>query len=287
MINTTTRLRVLILEDNPNDAELLVRELQRANFDPDWKLVNSEQDYLAHLDPTLDVILSDYFMLGFSGLRALQLLRERGLDIPFILISGTVGEDVAVAAMQAGAADYLLKDRLGRLGPAISLALENKRIRDEKRRADRQLANILEHVAESIVAVNERHQIIVFNKAAEKTFGYSAVEALGHPLDILIPDRMAKAHREHVQRFAAWTDESRPIEHRQGLVAKRKDGSEFPVEIGLSKLNVDREVIFTAMIVDITPAQSGGGGGGGGGGVGEGGWVGRGGEGGGCRVGGG
>src|SRR6186997_2250792 len=140
MINTPTRLRVLILEDNPDDAELLVRELRRAHFDPDWRLAATEQDYLAHLNPTLNVILSDFSMPGFSGLRALQLLRERGLDIPFILISGTGGEEVAVAAMQAGAADYLLKDRLGRLGPAISLALENKRIRDEKRQADRQLA---------------------------------------------------------------------------------------------------------------------------------------------------
>jgi PAS domain S-box-containing protein len=252
MTDTPTPLRVLILEDNPDDAELLVRELRRAHFDPDWRLVATEQDYLAQLNPTLNVILSDFSMPGFSGLRALQLLRERELDIPFILISGTMGEEVAVAAMQAGAADYLLKDRLGRLGPAISLALDNKRIRNEKRRADRQLANILERAAESIVAVNESHQIIVFNKAAEKTFGYSAQEALGHPLELLIPDRLAKVHREHVRNFATLPSESRPIEHRRGLVAKRKDGSEFPVEIGLSKLYVDSEVIFTAMIVDIT-----------------------------------
>jgi PAS domain S-box-containing protein len=259
MTDTPIPLRVLILEDNPDDAELLVQELQRADFDPDWKLVATEQDYLAQLNATLDLILSDFSMPGFSGLRALRLLRERGLDIPFILVSGTVGEDVAVSAIQAGAADYLLKDRLGRLGSAIRRVLENRRLINEKGQIDRQrlkaenqLANILEHAAESIIAVNGSHQIIVFNKAAEKTFGYSAQEALGHPLDLLIPDRLAKVHREHVRNFATLPGESRPMEHRQGLVAKRKDCSEFPAEIGLSKLNVDSEVIFTAMIVDIT-----------------------------------
>ena len=259
MIDIPTHLNVLLVEDNPDDAELLVRELQLANFDLDWKLVSTEQDYLAHLEPTLDLILSNFSMPGFSGLRALRLLRERGLDIPFILVSGTVGEDVAVSAIQAGAADYLLKDRLGRLGSAIKRVLESRRLLKEKDQIDRQLlkmekqlANMLEHAAESIIAVNESHQIIVFNKAAEKTFGYSAQEALGQPLDLLLPDRLVKVHREHVQNFAAMPEAARPIEHRQGLVASRKDSSEFPVEIGLSKLNVNGEVFFTAMIVDIT-----------------------------------
>jgi PAS domain S-box-containing protein len=259
MIDTPTHLNVLILEDNPDDAELLIHELQLANFDPDWKLVATERDYLAHLDPTLNLILSDYSMPGFSGLRALRLLRERGLDIPFILVSGTIGEDMAVSAMQAGAADYLLKDRLGRLGSAVTRVLENRRLLHEKGRTvrqllktEKQLANILEQAAESIIAVNDSHQIIVFNKAAEKTFGYSAQEALGQPLDLLLPDRLVKAHRELVRKFAAVPDTSRPMEHRQGLIARRKDGSEFPAEIGISKLNLDGEVIFTAMIVDIT-----------------------------------
>jgi PAS domain S-box-containing protein len=255
-------LRVLILEDNPDDAELLVRELQRANFDPDWKLVTTEQDYLTYLDPTLDLILSDFSMPGFSGLRALRLLREHRLDIPFILISGTVGEETAVAAMQEGASDYLLKDRLGRLGPAILRAIENRQLLLERRKIDRQLhktekqlANILEYAAESIIAVNADHQIVVFNKAAERTFGYPAREVLGRPLDVLIPDGLVKTHRDHVRNFAASHDTARPIEHRQGLVARRKDGSEFPVEIGLSKLQADDGIIFTAMIVDITERQ--------------------------------
>ena len=114
------------------------------------------------------------------------------------------------------------------------------------------LAAILEMAAESIIAVNEHHRLIVFNKAAEKTFGYSVEEALGQPLDLLLPDRVANIHREHVQNFAASADRSRPIEHRHTLSARRKDGSEFPVEIGLSKLETDEGILITAVIVDIT-----------------------------------
>lgn len=114
------------------------------------------------------------------------------------------------------------------------------------------LTTILEYAAESIIAVNASHQIIVFNRAAEKAFGYSAAEVLGQPLELLLPDRVAQAHRQHVQNFAASADRSRPIEHRQALFARRKDGSEFPVEIGLSKVETEDSIIFMAIIVDIT-----------------------------------
>ena len=129
-------LRVLILEDRLSDAELLVHELRQAGFDPAWERVETEADYLAHLDPVLELILSDYSLPQFNGLRALQLVQQRGLDIPFILVSGTIGEEVAVEAMKQGAADYLLKDRLARLGPAVKSALEQRRLRDERKLAE-------------------------------------------------------------------------------------------------------------------------------------------------------
>ena len=129
-------LRVLILEDRPADAELVVHELRRAGFEPDWRCVDSEADYLAHLAQTPDIILADYALPQWDAPSALSALQERGLDIPFIMVSGTVGEDKAVECMKQGADDYLLKDRLGRLGPAVTKALEDKRLRVEKRRAE-------------------------------------------------------------------------------------------------------------------------------------------------------
>ena len=129
-------LRVLILEDRPTDAELMLRELHQVGYEPDWRRVETEPDYLACLVPTLDVILADYTLPQFDALRALHFLQDRGLDIPFIVVTGSVGEEAAVECMQQGATDYLLKDRLGRLGPAIEHALQQKHLRDEKRQAE-------------------------------------------------------------------------------------------------------------------------------------------------------
>jgi DNA-binding NtrC family response regulator len=132
-------LQVLIAEDSAADAELIVLELRRYGFDPQWKRVETEPDFLAALKELPAIILSDYSMPDFSGLRAVELLRASGLNIPFILVSGTVGEDIAVEAMKMGATDYLLKDRIARLGVAVEQALEQKRMRDERRRVDEEI----------------------------------------------------------------------------------------------------------------------------------------------------
>ncbi len=132
----TTPLNVLIVEDRTADAKLMLAELRQAGFESHWCRVDTEADYLAHLEPVPDLVLSDYSLPQFDALRALELLRERGLDIPFIIVSGAIGEDVAVQTIHAGADDYLLKDRLGRLGVAVTRALERKRLRDSSRRAE-------------------------------------------------------------------------------------------------------------------------------------------------------
>ncbi len=132
-------LRALILEDRPEDAELMAHELRRSGYDPQWQRVETEPDFLAHLDPPPDVILADYSMPELEAGRALQLLQERGLNIPFIVVSGTIGEDAAVAMMRQGGADYLLKDRLGRLGPAVKHALMENVLREEKGLAEEEL----------------------------------------------------------------------------------------------------------------------------------------------------
>jgi DNA-binding NtrC family response regulator len=128
-----------MVEDNPADAELLLRELRRNGFDPQWKRVETEPDFLAGIAELPDIVLSDYSMPAFNGLRAAELLRESDLNIPFILISGTVGEEVAVEAMRHGATDYLLKDRTARLGASVEQALEQKALREERKKADREI----------------------------------------------------------------------------------------------------------------------------------------------------
>ncbi|HSY16878.1 MAG TPA: response regulator [Candidatus Acidoferrales bacterium] len=134
-----TPLNILFVEDNSHDMELVLGELRRAGFDPKWKRVQTEPDFLAELNHAPDIILSDYSMPQFNGLRAAELLQASGLNIPFILISGTVDEDVAVEAMKHGATDYLLKDRIARLPNAVERALAQKRLHDERQRTQEEL----------------------------------------------------------------------------------------------------------------------------------------------------
>jgi PAS domain S-box-containing protein len=134
-------LCALIIEDSEDDAALLVRELQQAGYQLDWARVDSEATLAAALPrQPWDVIFSDFTLPGFAGFDALRMVRASGLDIPFIFVSGTIGEDRAVQAMKDGAHDYILKDNLARLAPAVQREVREARSRRERRRAERRLA---------------------------------------------------------------------------------------------------------------------------------------------------
>lgn len=170
-----TPLKILIAEDSPLDAELIMSQLRKDGFDPSWTQVETEKDFLAELKKLPDIVLSDYAMPQFSGLRAAQLTRDSGLNIPFILISGTVGEDAAVDAMKHGATDYLLKDRIVRLGSAIQRALEQKRLHEDRRRTEEELrwkTTLLEAQLESsldgILVVDNQGRKILQNRRLEE-----------------------------------------------------------------------------------------------------------------------
>ena len=132
-------LKLLLVEDNPDDARLIMHALRGTGYDSNWHRVDSEEAYLASLSDGWDIILSDWNMPKFGGHRALELLKASGLEIPFIIVSGAIGEETAVEAMKLGAADYLLKDRLGRLKTAISQAVEQSQLRRKIKLAEEQL----------------------------------------------------------------------------------------------------------------------------------------------------
>jgi signal transduction histidine kinase len=129
-------LRVLLVEDSEDDAQIVVRALRTGGFAPDWQRVDDADGMERALGEPWDVILSDYSIPGFGAMQAFAAVRARGLDIPFILVSGTVGEEVAVEAMRAGIHDFVLKDRLARLAPAISRELAESSNRSDLRRAE-------------------------------------------------------------------------------------------------------------------------------------------------------
>ncbi len=120
-------LRALLVEDSPEDAELMKYELRQSGLDVSLTRVDTESAYLACLEQSPEIILADYALPQFSGPRALELLQQRGLSIPFIFVSGTIGEEAAAAVVKQGAADYVLKSRLNRLGSAVLRALQGER----------------------------------------------------------------------------------------------------------------------------------------------------------------
>jgi signal transduction histidine kinase len=148
LASTDRELRVLHLEDSELDHELMVVHLMRGGLRVKALRIDSEGDFIAALEQPWDVIVSDYNLPGFSGLVALDLLAASGRDVPFILVSGEIGEDTAVAAMRNGASDYLLKNNLARLVPALLHAIEATEMRHARERADRELGESQQRLRE-------------------------------------------------------------------------------------------------------------------------------------------
>jgi PAS domain S-box-containing protein len=197
MTNLNT-LRLLILEDEPNDAELEISELQAAGYDCDWERVDTREDFLARLQAAeYDLILSDYALPSFDGLTALKLLQERAAHIPFILVSGTLGEDAAIESLQSGAADYVLKGRLSRLAPVVRRALKEKKDQLAHQRAEElimDLARIPEESPSPVIRISDQGLLIYANPAstallsdAERVLG----AAVSEPWQQVVRDALA------------------------------------------------------------------------------------------------
>lgn len=210
-----TPLKVLMLEDRKDDAMVILQVLKEAGFDPVWERVEDKDGFEAELDPSFDLILADFRLPQWSGLEALEIVKSRGIDVPLILVSGTIGEDLAVEAMRRGAADYILKDRPARLGSTVRIQLEAKRLRDEKRAAEAARAAERLRAEEALRESEERYRTLVegaeeiiftvapegmltsLNRAFERVSGWRAEEWVGrHFIDLI-----AVTGREQVAEF--------------------------------------------------------------------------------------
>ena len=150
----TDRIRVLLLEDSPADAELVERELARGGLAVDPLHVTARDAYVRALDEFRpQLVLADYALPGFDGITALRLARERGHQMPFILVSGAVGQELAVEALKLGATDYVLKDRLERLVPSVRRALHEVEERDRNLRAEEALRTSEERLRASLASM--------------------------------------------------------------------------------------------------------------------------------------
>jgi two-component system cell cycle sensor histidine kinase/response regulator CckA len=189
--------RVLVLEDVPRDADLIVRQLRRAGLTPEIRVVSGRREFIEQLEAFVpDLILADYSLPQFEAPEALQILNQSPIDAAFIIISGTIGEEKAAECIKLGAADYLLKDRLTRLAPAVLQAMEKKDLRSETRRQRDLLQQVIDAIPNPIFykGVDGRYQGC--NAAFASFLGRPKEYIVGRPSADLVPPELAAQYEE-------------------------------------------------------------------------------------------
>jgi diguanylate cyclase (GGDEF)-like protein/PAS domain S-box-containing protein len=249
-------LRVLILEDSPDDALLVAEHLRRAGLDIAWERVETQAEFAAKLGAGWDLIIADYSLPQFNAPRALDLLKERDLDIPFIVVSGTVGEDAAVAVMRGGARDYVFKGNLSRLRPVIErevrAAVERKAARIALDEYLRRLGSIFDSALDAVVTMDANGVITDWNPMAETIFGWPKSEAVGRSVaETIIPARYREAHRLGLARFLE-TGKGPVLNTRTELEGLHRDGHEFPIELSIGATSSAHGFVFSAFARDIS-----------------------------------
>nr|MBC8485716.1 PAS domain S-box protein [Bacteroidota bacterium] len=179
------KLNLLILENNPDDAELIVRELEKEGFVLEWERVDTEKEFKKALAKNPEIILADYKLPSYNGIAAIKLQRKTAPDIPLIIVSGTIGDELAVECLKAGATDYVLKNRLSRLSLVVKRALKEAKEHSELKQADKQLKeseqkfrNIFENANDGIIYLDNLGRIIDVNEKAAQFFGGTKEELI-------------------------------------------------------------------------------------------------------------
>lgn len=183
-------LRILIVEDVPSDLELLEGELRKAKIVFCSKNVDTKEAFLKELkDFAPDLILSDYSLPSFEGMSALKIAKQTCPDVPFIFVTGSLGEERAIETLKRGATDYVLKDKLSRLAPSVRRAAQEAEERIELRSAEQRIlqqADLLNIATDAITVLDMEHHILFWNKGAEEIYGWGAQEAIGAKVNQLL-----------------------------------------------------------------------------------------------------
>jgi PAS domain S-box-containing protein len=254
-----TSLTVLIVEDSEFDAQMMVSILRKGGYDVTFQRVETEEDFRSALaNRPWDMILADYNLPAFSAPAALKILQQSGLDVPFIIVSGGIGEDIAVGAMKAGAHDYLMKGNLNRLAPAVERELREAGVRAAQRAAKRELLEselryrlLWETCPDAVILMDKDSRIHFANPAVRDVFGYTPEEVIGQSLRLLQPDRLWDRHRAALERYLK-TGVKRLNWRATETVGRRKDGAEIPIEISFSDMELSGEKRFVGFVRDVT-----------------------------------
>ncbi len=252
-----TPLRCLLVEDSESDARLIARALRKAGYEVVHERVETAGQMRAALEERVwDAVIADYTLPEFSGSAALALLREAGLDLPFIVVSGTIGEEAAVAMMRAGAHDYLLKGDLSRLPPAVERELGAAEARRERRQAEEALQeseerfrSVVEEAPEAIY-VSTHGRFRYLNPAAVRLFGAaSESELVGQP----VLERVHPDFRSEVSERVRQVDELRMAAPSSARKYLRLDGTVLDVEssaVPYTLKGENRSLVFLRDIAD-------------------------------------
>ncbi|WP_413160514.1 response regulator [Capilliphycus salinus ALCB114379] len=249
-------LQILLLEDDPVDVELIQTLLKNGGIEAEFICVNQRSDFAEFLKTQLpDLILSDYVLPNFDGITALEIAQQFCPEVPFIMVSGMLGEERAIDTLKQGATDYVLKQRLQRLVPSAKRALRESQQRKERFRVEealRQRDDLLQAIVEAspvaIITLSPQKQVITWNTAAERIYGWQPLEVIDRPLSVILPKQQDQFNRLFQQALENHTLTNYEFQHQ----GKNQDLIE--ISVSLAPLhNAEGNVCGVVMTaIDIT-----------------------------------
>jgi len=250
----TSKLRVLIVEDSEDDFAMLLRELNKSPYEIEYTLVEDAIGFGNALKEDWNLIISDFSLPSFTGREALKMCIKNEIDTPFIMVSGTVGEDIAVDMMKSGAKDYIMKNSLARLLPAIERELEDAKIRREHKEAEEAFnvseklyRTLFDQANEGLFLMTPDGDFTNINQAFAQMHGYTVNElSTMNVQDVdVFKDKAMQERSDYLRQADAGEVVRFEVEHY------RKDGSIFPLSVTVSKINIGGE-FYLSFHQDIT-----------------------------------
>lgn len=253
------QLRILILEDDDTDAELMKHELRKGNITFESRCVETREAFEKSLeDFAPDLILADYTLPAFDGRSALRISNEKLPDVPFIFVSGTIGEDFAIESLKSGATDYVLKDRISRLAPAVNRALREAEEKIEYKKAEKALKDSEEKLRLFRSLIDQSNDAFFVNDPETGRIldaNDKACISLGYRLEELLNMRVFDFEATIPDHFS-WKEHVKGVKKKKNIILegrhKRKDGTIFPVEINVNYVVIGNVSYMIAVARDIT-----------------------------------